>query len=249
MPKERLTMRKIREILRLKWECDLSNQQIAQSCGISRSTVGDYLMRAKAAGLSWPLPENLNDAELEKRLFSTRGGRSSEERPLPDWSEVHKELKKKGVTLALLWQEYKQEHPNGYQYTQFCEHYRRWKKQLDTTMRQEHKAGEILYVDYCGQTVPVIDRTTGESKEAQIFVATLGASNYTYAEATWTQQLPEWIASHVRALEYIDGCPEVLVPDNLRTGVSQSCRYEPDLNPTYQAYVAKRIMLCKLNRI
>jgi transposase len=235
MPKERLSMRKIKEILRLKYECRLSNQKIAQSCGISRSTVSDYLMRTRAAGLSWPLPEDLSEGDLEKRLFASPCGRCRNERPLPDWSKVHKDRSKKGVTLALLWEEYKQEHPDGYQYTQFCEHYRRWKKDLDTTLRQEHKAGEKVYVDYCGLTMPVTDRSTGETKEAQIFVAALGASNYTYAEATRTQQLPDWIGSHVRMLEFIGGCPEVLVPDNLRSGVSQACRYEPDLNPTYQA--------------
>lgn len=238
MPKERLSMRKIKEILRLKWECGLSNQKIAQSCNIARSTVSDHLMRAGAAGISWPLPEDLNEEDLEKRLFSPARGRSKVERPLPDWATVHKELAKDGVTLALLWQEYKQEHPNGYQYTQFCERYRRWKKQLDVTLRQEHKAGEKLFVDYSGQTVPVTDPATGERREAQIFVAALGVSNYTYAEATWTQQLPDWIGSHVRALTYIGGCPEVVVPDNLRSGVSQACRYEPDLNPTYSNFAS-----------
>jgi len=236
MPKERLSMRKIKEILRLKWECGLSEQKIAQSCGVARSTVGDYLLRAGAAGLTWPLPEELSELELERRLFSSHRGRCRVEHPLPDWASIHKEKKRKGVTLALLWSEYKQEHPTGYQYTQFCEHYRRWKEHLDTCLRQEHKAGEKLFVDYCGQTIPVIERTTGETKEAQIFVAALGASNYTYAEATWTQQLPDWIGAHQRALNFLGGGPEVLVPDNLRSGVSQACRYEPDLNPTYQAF-------------
>ena len=151
---------------------------------------------------------------------------------------VYKELKKKGVTLQLLWTEYKLDHPTGYQYTQFCNHYRRWKQQLDLSLRQQYKAGEKLFVDYCGQTVPIIDRKTGEAKEAQIFVAALGASNFTYAEATWTQQLPDWIGSHVRALNFLGGCPEVLVPDNLKSGVSQACRYEPDLNPAYQSFAS-----------
>jgi len=238
MPKERLSMRKIKEVLRLKWECGLSDQKIAASCGVARSTVGDYQMRARAAGLSWPLPEDLNEGELETRLFPGHGEGSPDHRPLPDWSAVHKESKKKGVTLTLLWVEYKEEHPDGYQYTQFCEYYRRWKGSLDPCLRQEHKAGEKLFVDYCGQTVPVIDRTTGASQDAQIFVAALGASNYTYAEATWTQQLPDWIGAHVRALHFLGGCPEVLVPDNLKSGVSQACRYEPDLNPTYQAFAS-----------
>ena len=231
-------MRKIKEILRLKWECGLSVKKIAQSCGVARSTVGDYLLRARAAGLSWPLPEGMSEAELESRLFPGHRNRSQAERPLPDWSEIHKENKKKGVTLALLWTEYKQEHPDGYQYTQFCEYYHRWKENLDTCLRQDHKAGEKLFVDYCGQTARVTDHATGETKAAQIFVAALGASNYTYAEATWTQQLPDWIGSHVRALEFFGGCPEVLVPDNLRSGVSHACRYEPDINPTYQAFAS-----------
>lgn len=231
-------MRKIKEILRLKWECGLSSQKIAQSCGVARSTVGDYEIRARAAGLSWPLPEALTEADLETRLFPGLGERSQAHRPLPDWPVIHKETHKKGVTVTLLWTEYKQAHPEGYQYTQFCEHYRRWKGSLDPCLRQEHKAGEKLFVDYCGPTVPVLDRTTGDSKEAQVFVAALGASNYTYAEATWTQQLPDWIGAHVRALNFLGGCPEVLVPDNLRSGVSQACRYEPDINPTYQEFAS-----------
>lgn len=231
-------MRKIKEILRLKWDCSLSIQKIAQSCGVARSTVSDYLMRAEAAGVSWPLPEELTETELEKRLFSNRPGRSRVKRPLPNWSYIHKERQRKGVTLALLWTEYKQEHPEGYQYTQFCEHYHRWRDRLDTCLRLEHKAGEKLYVDYCGQTASVTDRETGTVREAQIFVAAWGASNYSYAEATWTQQLPDWIGAHGRALEFFNGCPEVLVPDNLRSGVNHACRYEPDLNPTYQAFAA-----------
>jgi transposase len=231
-------MRKIKEILRLNWACGLSVKKIAQSCGVARSTVGDYLMRARAAGLSWPLPEEMSEAEIEARLFPGHRERSEIEYPLPDWAAIHKEKKRDGVTLALLWAEYKREYPDGYQYTQFCEYYRRWKETLDTCLRQEHKAGEKLFVDYCGQTASVTDRATGETREAQIFVAALGASNYTYAEATWTQQLPDWIGSHVRSLEFFGGCPEVLVPDNLRSGVSHACRYEPDINPTYQAFAS-----------
>jgi len=211
-------MRKIKEILRLKWECGLSKQKIAQSCGVERSTAADYLLRAAAAGLSWPLPEGLTEAELEPRLFPGNPKRSSRKRPLPDWSAVHKELRKKGVTLALLWTEYMLEHPGGYQYTQLCNYYRTWKKDLDLCMRQEHTAGEKLFVDYCGLTVPVVDRDTGETKEAQIFMAALGASNYTYAEAIWTQRLPDWIGAHARALNFLEGCPEVVIPDNLRSG-------------------------------
>ena len=157
-------------------------------------------------------------------------------RPIPDWAEVQNELKRKGVTLALLWQEYKTDHPDGYQYSQFCELYRIWLGSVDPVMRQKHKAGEKLFVDYAGQTIPVVDPATGMVREAQLFLAVLGASSYIFAEATWTQSLPDWIGSHVRALEYLGGVPEVIVPDNLRSGVSSPHRYEPELNPTYREF-------------
>lgn len=227
-------MRKIREVLRLKWEAKLSNRAISESGGIARSTVAEYLRRAEAAGLSWPLPEGLSDAQLEAKLFPPPVAIPSDQRPLPDWSWVHRELARKSVTLFLLWQEYKEQHPSGYQYSRFCQLYRRWRGKLDVTLRQEHKAGEKLFVDYAGQTVAVVDRSTGEVREAQIFVAVLGASSYTFAEATWTQALADWVGSHVRALEFIGGSPEILVPDNLRSAVSRAHRYEPDINPTYQ---------------
>jgi transposase len=152
---------------------------------------------------------------------------------LPDWSAVHKDLQRKGVTLLVLWEEYKGNHPEGYEYSRFCDLYRQWAGKLPVWMRQEHTAGEKLFVDYAGMTMPVVNPRTGEICHAQIFVATLGASHYTYAEATWTQTLPDWISSHVRALEFLGGVPSVLVPDNTRTGVSRACRYDPDLNPTY----------------
>ncbi len=157
-------------------------------------------------------------------------------RPLPDWAEVHRELKAKkrtGITLQLLWLEYKEEHPYGLQYSQFCERYRRWRGGLDLVLRQEHRAGEKAFVDFAGQTVPVVDRGTGEIREAEIFVGVLGASNYTYAEACWSQELPEWIGAHVRMYEYFGGVPQLTVPDNLKAGVRHACYYEPDLNPTY----------------
>ncbi|MEW6439287.1 MAG: IS21 family transposase, partial [Pseudomonadota bacterium] len=147
--------------------------------------------------------------------------------------KIHRELRRKGVTLQLLWQEYKQDHPDGYQYSQFCEHYRRWRRTIDITMRQEHRAGEKLFVDWAGQTVGVVDSATGEIRQAYIFVAVLGASNYTYAEASWTQDLASWIAAHTRAFEFFGGTPAIIVPDNLTTGVSRPCRYEPDINPAY----------------
>ena len=225
-------MRKIREVLRLYFAAALSIRAIARSLGTSPSTVGDYLRRAKVAGLSWPVPESVDDTGLERRLFPAPPS-SRTERPLPDWSEVHRELRRKSVTLSLLWQEYKETHPEGLQYSWFCDQYRAWAGKLDLVMRQDHRAGEKLFVDYAGQTVPVVDRETGGVRQAQVFVAVLGASSYTFAEATWTQTLQDWTASHVRAFEFIGGCPELVVPDNLRSGVSRAHRYEPDLNPTY----------------
>ena len=176
--------------------------------------------------------EPLAEDELEQRLY---GGRlpPAIERPEPDPAEIDVELRRKGVTLTLLWYEYKAAHPEGYQYSWFCDQYRAWSAKLDVVMRQEHRAGEKLFVDYAGQTVEVVDRRTGEVRQAQIFVAVLGASNYTYAEATWTQQLPDWIGSHVRTFQFFGGVPELAVPDNLRSGVTKAHRYEPDLNPTY----------------
>lgn len=234
MPTKRISMRKIREILRLKYECKQSIRTISQSCSIGSSTVSDYLLRANAAGLSWPLPEDLDDSALEKMLFPSSTGECKRNRHLPDWSKIHKELKRKGVTLSLLWQEYKESNPDGYQYSWFCHQYAEWLGKIDAVMRQDHRAGEKFFVDYAGQTMEIVNRETGEVKEAQIFVAALGASNYTYAEATWSQSLPDWIGSHVRALNFIGGVPEVLIPDNLKSGVSKACFYEPDLNPTYQ---------------
>ena len=225
-------MRKIREVLRLYFAAALSIRAIARSLGTSPSTVAEYLRRAKAAGLGWPVPEAIDDAGLERRLFPPPPP-SRTSRPLPAWSEVHRELRRKDVTLSLLWQEYKALHPEGLQYSWFCDQYRAWAAKLDLVMRQEHRAGEKLFVDYAGQTAPVVDRETGEVRGAQIFVAVLGASSYTFTEATWTQTLPDWTASHVRAFEFFGGCPELVVPDNLRSGVSRAHRYEPDLNPTY----------------
>jgi len=238
MPAQRLSMRKIKEVLRLRWGQGLSKRKTAHSCGVSRPTVDEYLRRAEEAGLTWPLPTGLDDGELERRLFPPAPCLTSEERGLPDWCSIHLELKRKGVTLFLLWQEYRQSHPQGYQYSWFCGQYRDWLGQRDWVMRQDHRAGEKLFVDYAGQTVSVVDPRTGEIREAQIFVAVLGASNYTYAEATWSQGLPDWIGSHQRTFEYLGGVPEILVPDNLRAGVSKAHRYEPDINPTYQEMAA-----------
>jgi transposase len=226
-------MRKVREVLRLKFDGGQTNRRIARSCQISRPTVSDYLLRFAEAGLQWPAAAALDDATLEQKLFAPVAVAPTAGRAVPDWSQVHRELRRKGVTLTLMWHEYKAAHPEGFQYSWFCDQYRVWTRKLDVVMRQEHRGGEKLFVDYAGQTVEVVDRRTGEIRQAQIFVAVLGASNYTYAEATWTQQLPDWIGSHVRAFEFLGGISELLVPDNLRSGVSKAHRYEPDLNPTY----------------
>lgn len=225
-------MRKIKEILRLKWLNGVSARGIARSCGIPRSTVGDCLRRASAAGLSWPLPEALDDTALEQLLYGPEQG-SSGQRPPPDMAYVHSELKRKGVTLFLLWQEYKAEHPDGFQYSRFCDLHREFKGSLNLSMRQSHLAGEKLFVDYVGQTISITDRTTGETHSAQMFVAVLGASSYTFAEATMSQSLEDWTGSHVRAFEFFGGVPEIVVPDNLKSGVRHPCRYDPEINPSY----------------
>jgi transposase len=227
-------MRKIKEVLRLKWAHELSNRHIAKSCSISHSTVADYVLRAKLAGLSWPLDPELDDAAIENLLFPATGKQATEKRQMPDREYLYREMKKKSVTLQLLWYEYKQANPDGYQYSQFCNIYRQWVKKLDLTLRQEHRAGEKLFIDYAGQTISIVNPTTGEITETQIFVATLGASNYTFSEASLAQDLPSWIKSHIHAFEFFGGLPEILVPDNLKAGVTNPCRYEPDINPTYQ---------------
>jgi transposase len=226
-------MRKIKEVLRLKFDNQLSKRQIAQSCSIAHSTVSEYLRRFRQASLNWPLPEEIDDNQLEQLLFPRPQIGSPHRRPQPDWSYIHQQLRRKGVTLMLLWQEYKELYPNGYQTSQFCHLYRQWAKQLDPVMRQEHRAGEKMFVDYAGMTVAVFDMQSAKMRDAQIFVAVLGASNYTYAEATWTQTLPDWIASHTRAFNYFGGVAQVVVPDNLKAGVSKACFYEPNINPTY----------------
>lgn len=233
MPGKRVSMRKIREILRLKHECKRSNREIAISCGIGSSTVSDYLIRARVAGVTWPVDPSIDDATLEQLLFPSVAPVIASKKA-PDFQQIHNELKRrKSVTLGLLWEEYKEDHPNGYQYSWFCKNYRTWTGHLDVVMRQDHRAGEKLFVDYAGQTVPVVDRLTGEVTQSQIFVAVLGASNYTYAEATKSQKLEDWIGSHVRTFSFMGGIPELVVPDNLKSGVTKACRYEPDVNPTY----------------
>jgi transposase len=234
---KRLAMRKIKEVIRLGTQ-GLSPRRIGESLGIGRTTVQECLGRARAAGLSWPLPKELSDADLEHRLYPRATGAVRGSFPQPDWAYVHRELKRKGVTLALLWEEYRSVHPDGYAYSRFCELYRRWEGRLSPVMRQHHVAGERLFVDYSGTTLDVICAKTGEIRTAQLFVATLGASNYTYVEATWTQSLPDWIASHVRALSFFGGIPAQVVSDNLKSGVTKACFYEPTVNRTYSDMAA-----------
>lgn len=230
MAQARLSMRKIREVLRLKFAAELSDRAIARSIGVGRTTVQECLARAKAAELCWPLPDELDDAELTARLYPRATAVAV---PPPDFAEVHRELSHKGVTRDLLWREYRAQHTDGLGYTAFCVAYRRWLKSADPVLRLEHRAGDKCFVDYAGHTIPVIDRLTGEVRSAQIFVAVLGCSNYTFAEATWSQSLPDWLASHVRAMEFFGGVPAAVVPDNLKSGVTRAHRYEPDLNPAY----------------
>jgi transposase len=234
MAKDRLSMRKFKEVLRLKYEHGLTNRKIAKSCAMSHVTVGKYLTLAENAGITWPLPDDIDDGQLEQRLYRKVPRPDSQQPVMPQMEYLFKELKRKHVTLQLLWYEYKQDYPEGYQYSYFCELYQKWRKGLDISLRQEHLAGEKLFIDYAGQTVPIIDPGTGKiGLAAQVFIATLGASNYSYAEATASQTLPDWIKSHIRALEFFGGVPQILVPDNLKSGVTHPCRYEPDVNPTY----------------
>lgn len=227
-------MRKIREVLRLKFEAGLSDSAIARSIGSARSTVHECVRRAEEVGIGWPLPAELDEAALQARLYRREVPLSRA--PVPDFATLQAELKRPGVTRLLLWQEYKAAYPDGWQYSVFCDQYRRWLATQDLVLRQHHKPGEKCFVDYAGQTLGVIDRATGEVREAQIFVAVLGASSYTYAEATWTQSLPDWLGSHVRALQFFGGAPGAIVPDNLRSAVHRAHRYEPQLNPAYQDF-------------
>ena len=229
---KRVAMRKIRDVLRLH-DQGMSARQIATSLAVGRTAVREYLSRARSAGLSWPLPEGLDDEALEARLYPRKTGRDRTSFVLPDWAHLHRELRRKGVTLALLWDEYRAVHRDGYGYSRFCELYKRWEGTLSPVMRQRHVAGEQMFVDYAGTTLDVVCPKTGEVMAAQLFVATLGASNYTHVEASWTQSLPDWTASHVRALEFFGGVPAQIVPDNLKSAVIKACLYEPEINRTY----------------
>lgn len=232
--KKGIKMHTIREILRLSLQGRIPNRDIARSLGISHTVVNRFVRAAKETDLSYDQIEKLSDTDLQTKLTVKRPDRMEGKRPQPDWSSVHQERKKKGVTLQLLWQEYKEVYPEGYQLSRFYDHYSHWRKKLSVSLRQSHKAAEKTFVDYAGQTVPMMERSTGQVLEAQIFVAVLGASNYTYAEATATQSVSDWIDSHIRAFEYFGGTTQIVVPDNLRSGVTKPCRYEPGVNRTYQ---------------
>jgi transposase len=236
MATERLSMRKTREILRLRWLFKLSHRVVARSAGVSVGAVHQAVSRAEEAGLDWTTASELDDAALELRLYGASA--VGQQRPLPDFGIMHAERKKPGVTLELLHLEYLEKHPDGYRYSQFCEHYRHWLKKRRLTMRQEHRAGEKLFIDYSGKKPHIVDPATGEQIEVELFVAVLGASNYTYAEASLSQKGPDWIASHARALAFLGGVPALLVPDQLKSGITRACRYEPGVQRTYAEMAA-----------
>lgn len=233
MPTERLSMRRIRDLLRLKHENGLSSRQIAASLGISKGAVGDYLQRAGAAGLNWPLPKDLTDTALERLLFPGSPKPTGAPRPEPNWAYIDQELRRTGVTRSLLWQEYRAHHPDGYGYAWFCEHYDAWKGRVSPTMRQTHAAGEKVFVDYAGDTIDVIDPATGAVQPMKIFVAAMGASSYVYAEARPSEGLADWIGCHVGLLDFLGGVPGIIVCDNLKAAVTKPDRYEPGINRTY----------------
>ncbi len=227
-------MRQIRQVLRLHFESNFSRRQIAKSIGISRDAVTDYITRAAAAGLSWPLPDGLDDAALERRLFPAISTAVPSRKAEPAWAVVHAEMQRKGATLQVLHQEYLAHYPEGISYSLFCQRYREFRKTLKRYMRQTYVAGERVFVDYAGQTMAVIDRLTGEILYAQVFVGVLGASKYIYAEAFWSQKLPDWITAHVRMFEHFGGVPAIVVCDNLKSAVTRASRTDPVVNTTYQ---------------
>ena len=233
MATERLSMRKTREILRQKWALKRTHREVALSLGVSAGAVGGVVLRAQAAGLDWATAEGLGEEALEQRLYG-QPATAKEKRPLPDPRWIHEERKRAGVTLELLHMEYREQQPNGYGYTQFCEHYRKWVAKHRLSMRQVHRGGEKLFIDYSGKKPHIVDRLTGEVQDVELFVSVLGASSFTYAEASLTQQVADFIASHGRAFEYFGGVAAALVPDQLKSGVTESSYYEPGIQRTYQ---------------
>ncbi len=233
-----ISMHKTKEILRLKHEAGLTNRQIAASLNLSHTCVDQHLRQAQQAGIGWPLPADLDDEQLRQRLRAAEPRPPAPKRYLPPMAEVHRELQRKGVTLHLLWEEYHRVHPDGYAYTQFWEYYQRFCAQLEPTLRQHHLAGERLFVDWAGMTILLVDPQTGQTRLAYLFVAALGASNYTYTEAFENMQLPSWIEAHIHAWEFFGGVTRLTVPDNPKTAVSQACRYEPELHTSYEELAA-----------
>ena len=232
-------MRKIKEILRLSHEAGLGQRGIAQALNLGLGTVSTYLKRARQAEIGWPLPAEMDERTLGRLLFPSQAATGQRRFIEPDFPSIHQELKRKGVTKQLLWQEYRQQYPDeGYSYAQFCHRYREWLGRQQRSMRQVHRAGEKLFVDYCGPTMPVVNPDTGEVRQAQVFVAVLGASNYTFAYASWSQKQQDWLNAHVKAFEFFGGVPELVVPDNLKSAVRKTHRYEPDINPSYQQLAA-----------
>ena len=233
MPRKRTEMRKIKDVLRLKFDAGLSNRDIGNCLNIGPATVSEVLTRFKTSDLCWPLPESLSDQQLEGKLYVMAPAKRKKR--LPDFITIQTELKRRFATKLVLWQEYcEEDSANAYGYTQFCEHYQKWLKKQKRSMRQHHIAGDKLFIDYCGPTVPIISPDTGEIRyNAQIFVATLGATNYTYVEAGRSQKQEDWIMAHVRAFNYIGGVPRLLVPDNLKSAVTKANRYAPTLNENY----------------
>ncbi len=233
MPTGRLTMRRIRDVLRLKFAQGLSERAIAASLGLGKGSVGAYLRRAREAGLSWPLPDDLDDDSLELLLFLASPTVPDPNRPVPEWSEIDKELRRRGVTRMLLWQEYRAQHPGGFGYTWFCTHFEAWKGRVRPSMRQTHVGGEKVFVDFAGDTVDIVDPDTGEVHAAKLFVAAMGASSYTYAEAVASEGLEDWIGAHTRMFSYLGGAPKAVIPDNLKSAVIKPDRHDPGLNRTY----------------
>jgi transposase len=230
----------VREILRLRFGSDLPIREIGRRVGVAPATVRLTLERFARTGLTWPLPDEFTDGRLEGELFKGSGSKQGHRRHAePDWAALHREMKRKHVTLSILWEEYIAQNPGGYRYSWFCELYGAWAAKLPVTMRQIHLGGEKLFVDYAGDTVPVIiDRLTGECRDAQIFVAVLGGSSFTYATASWTQTVPDWIDAHCRAFAAIGGVPKLLVPDNTKAAVIRACFYDPQVNRTYAEMAA-----------
>lgn len=231
MARERLSMRKLSEVLRLRLEKKLSVRQIAASCDLARSTVSDYLGRARVAGLGWPLPDGIGEERLDALLFPVHP--AGVKRPDLNMVYIHDEMKRKHVTLQLLWEEYRGREADGYGYSQYCQKYRDWVGTQAISLRQEHRAGDKLFIDFAGDTIPIYDPLTGVVSRGHLFVAVLGSSNYTYAEITATEKLEDWIDAIIRALEFFGGVPNVVVPDNTRALVSSACWYDPDINITF----------------